>query len=115
MPRKRPAHSPCYCRARTSNGECRPTKQGRHGDDVARIEIRRRKLAFQFRLPQIIPALELHAAHEVGAITDGVDIGPGPEMKRTYPRLIGQVFGVRNLGNIELLEQPVIGIEPANM
>ena len=79
-------------------------QQGGDGDHVAWIEIRRRKLAFQFRLPQVVPALEFHVAYQVGTIANSVDVGPGAEMKRTDSRLVGQIAGVRNFAKIELLE-----------
>src|SRR5436305_7323132 len=92
-----------------------PRQQGRNRDDVARVEIRRRDLAFQFRTPKVVPALELYALYEVSTITDRIDVGPSPQMKRAYSSLVGEVLGIRNLGDIERLEQPIVRVEPSDM
>ena len=88
----------------------------RHHDEMAGVEIGRGNLALQFGLPQIVPGLELEAGRQhVGAIADGVDIGPGADVIGADLGLLDQRLGIRNLAQIERLIEAVGGVEPADM
>src|SRR5579872_1738992 len=82
---------------------------------MAWIEVWRRQLAFQFRPPQIVPAVELDAFYQVGAVTDRIDVRPRAEMIRTDAGFIGEILGIRNLGKIQFLEQAIVRVEPADV
>src|SRR5262249_29975764 len=84
-------------------------------DEMTGIEVRRGELAFDLRSPEIRPALERHAFDEVGPVADGVDIGPGADVIRADLGLGDQILRVRDLGEIELLVETIVGIEPADV
>jgi hypothetical protein len=46
---------------------------------MAGVEIGGGELAFDLGLPEISPALEIHL-EEIGAVSDGVNIGPGADV-----------------------------------
>ena len=71
-------------------------QDGGHDDQMARIEIGSGDLAFQLRIPKIVPAVELDVFDQIVAITDRVDIGPGAEVIGADPRFIDEILGVRN-------------------
>jgi hypothetical protein len=84
-------------------------------DEMTGIEVRGGELAFDLGSPEIRPALERHAFDEVGPVADGVDIGPGADVIGTDLGLGDQILGVRDLGEIELLVETIVGIEPADV
>jgi hypothetical protein len=90
-------------------------KDGGNDDQMAWIKIGRCDLAFQFRIPKIVPGAELDVLDQVVAVADRVDVGPAAEMKRTEARFIDEIARVRNLGEVELLEQATVRVEPADM
>ncbi len=90
-------------------------EQRRHGDEVARVEVRCRELSLDLRLPEVRPAREGHAFDEVRAVADRIDIGPGADVIRADLGLLDQVLGVRHFDEIQRLVEPVIGIKPADV
>ena len=82
---------------------------------MAGIEIRGGELALELGLPQVRPALEFHALYQIGPVADRVNVSPRADVKRTDLRLVDETLGVRDLRQVERLEQPVIGVEPADM
>ncbi|MNS88663.1 hypothetical protein D3C72_1226440 [compost metagenome] len=91
-------------------------QHGRNRDHMARIEVRHANLAFQGRAPQVVPALELDAGrHQVGAITDGIDIGPAADVIRADPGALDKMLVIRNLARIQLFKEIAVGVEPADV
>jgi hypothetical protein len=82
---------------------------------VARIEVGRGELALGRGSPQVLPAPEACVLHEIGAVSDGVDIGPRADVIGADPRLRDQIPGVRHLAEIERLVETIVGVKPADM
>ena len=66
-------------------------------------------------IPQKINAAIKAGRKHVGAIADGVDIGPSADVIRADLGLFDQVLGVRDLGEIKLLVETIVRIEPADV
>ncbi len=64
---------------------------------------------------RILPALEAHALQKVGAVANGVDIGPGADVIGADFGLLDQLAGIWHLAQVERLIKPVIRVEPSDM
>ncbi|KAG1251689.1 hypothetical protein G6F65_018243 [Rhizopus arrhizus] len=91
-------------------------EQGRNVDDMAGVEIGRGQLAFQRRVPEIVPAVEGDTGgNQVGAIADGVHVRPAADVVRADLGAIDQVRIIGDFAQVQLLVQTGIDVKPADV